>query len=376
MELNNYTIMEKLSLIIIAMLLPLLAAAESVTIDNLVYDLNTDGTAKVAQQNTSLAGEIVIPSEVVYNEISYTVTAIVDEAFSQSAITSILIPSSIASIGENCFSECWELKSVSLPTSITVLPVGCFYDCVSLDSITIPASVEIIGDNCFFQCYSLGALNIPHSVKSIGSGILVRCDQVASVTVEDGNTVYDSRDNCNAIIETATGTMIAACPKATIPQGVTALGSDCFMGLSIKSIDIPTSVTSLGDRCFSWCEGLTYINLPANLTSIGEMCFSYCYGLTSITSMNTTPPAVGYCGWGDNDDIVRADVKLYVPQEALDAYKAAPIWQDFNIQPIKTNGIDDLQVTGASGDGKFIKDGQVVIRHGDRLYNVNGQIIK
>ncbi len=107
---------------------------------------------------------------------------------------------------------------------------------------------------------------------------------MTSIEVNSGNKVYDSRNNCNAIIETATNTLIVGCMSTIIPNSVTSIGESAFSGCSnLTSIELPNSVTSIGDSAFSGCSGLTSIELPNSLTSIGWSAFSGCSSITSIT---------------------------------------------------------------------------------------------
>ena len=149
-------------------------------------------------------------------------------------------------------------------------------------------TVTSLGENCFSGCWSLKSITIPNSVTRIGEYCFSSCGGLESIVVESGNTVYDSRENCNAIIETATNTMLSGCRNTTIPNSVTSLGDGCFSGCSgLTSITIPSSVTSLGHNCFWGCSGLTSITIPNSVTSLGNGCFWFCSGLTSITIPNS-----------------------------------------------------------------------------------------
>ena len=127
------------------------------------------------------------------------------------------------------------------------------------DGITY--SVTSLGSHCFYQCTGLTSITIPNSVTSLGGGCFDWCARLESIEVESGNTVYDSRENCNAIIETSSNTMIAGCKNTAIPNSVTSLGDYCFRGCTgLTSINIPNSVTSLGYRCFYGCNNLSTIS--------------------------------------------------------------------------------------------------------------------
>ena len=144
-------------------------------------------------------------------------------------------------------------------------------------------SVTSIGRSAFSGCTSLTSITIPNSVTSIGEWAFYYCTSLTSIQVETGNTTYDSRDNCNAIIETATNTLIAGCQNTTIPNSVTSIGDEAFESCSgLTSITIPNSVTSIGESAFQGCSSLTSFTIPNVLTTISPATFYGCSGLTSI----------------------------------------------------------------------------------------------
>ena len=172
--------------------------------------------------------------------------------------------------------------------NVTSIEGSAFGNCSLLTSVTIGNSVTSIGEMAFRGCKGLTSIIIPNSVTSIGSEAFSECSGLTSVVVEEGNTMYDSRENCNALIETASNTLITGCKNTIIPNSVTSIGIRAFSDCSgLTSITIPNSVTSIGDGAFSYCSGLTSITIPNSVTSIGDGAFSYCYGLTSITIPNT-----------------------------------------------------------------------------------------
>jgi hypothetical protein len=374
--------------------------------------------------------------------IPNSVTSIGGDAFRECCgLTSIDIPNSVTYIGWYAFYGCGGLTSITIPNSVTfigaetfsgtpwynnqpdglvyaglvaykfkgTMPSGtsitiidgtlsiagsAFYDCSGLTSVTIPNSVTSIGSWAFYNCSGLSSVTIPKSVTSIGDYALSGCSSLTIIKVANGNTKYDSRNSCNAIIETASNKLIAGCKNTVIPNSVTTIDWHAFSYCSgLTSIDIPNSVTSIGGGAFSYCSdlvsitipnsvtlignsafsdcsslasidipnsiitigswafynciGLTSIDIPNSVTSIEEGAFMYCSGLTSLDIGNSvtsiddyafydcngltdifcwamTPPTVNY--WTFSSCY---GATLFVPEEAVNAYKAADYWKNF-----------------------------------------------
>ena len=205
------------------------------------------------------AGELIIEGTGTMNDYE-TVTELPWNEH-RSSITKVTIKEGVTSIGNYAFRGCSNPTSITIPAGVTSVGVGAFWDCSSLTSITIPESVTSIGVLAFSDCIDL-----------------------ISIVVEEGNAIYDSREGCNAIIETSSNTLVSGCSTTIIPNTVTSIGFGAFDGcMRLTSINIPGSVTSIGSYAFKDCVCLTSINLPESVTSIGGNAFSACSSLTSIT---------------------------------------------------------------------------------------------
>ena len=220
---------------------------------------------------------------------NYQVTSIGSSAFEGCrGLTSIDIPSSLTSIGESAFSGCSGLTSVDIPSGVISIGSYAFFGCSGLTSIDIPSSLTSIGSSAFSGCSGLTFIVIPSGVTKIGNSAFFGCSGLTSIVVELGNPVYDSRNNCNAIIETASHTLIKGCKNTKIPSSVTLIEKRAFQSCSgLTSVVIPSSVKSIGDYAFSSCSGLTSVTIPSSVSSIGLESFSGCSGLTSVTIPNS-----------------------------------------------------------------------------------------
>ena len=196
---------------------------------------------------------------------------------------STIIPNNVKEIGSSAFSSCLGLSSISIPEGVKIIGMNAFFGCQKLTSIEIPNSVISFGDRAFFKCLALTSIVIPHSVTSIGTQAFSVCSSLTSIIVDKDNKVYDSRNNCNAIIETATNTLIRGCQSTIIPDGITGIGPHAFSDcVDLTSIRIPESVKKIGVEAFDNCSNLTLITIPKSVTSIGTNAFSGCSSLTSI----------------------------------------------------------------------------------------------
>lgn len=302
--------MKKVLLTIMMMFLPIMAIADNVAQDieigGLRYNINYDTkTAEVNCQggnDSNLAGDIVIPEMFIYNEETYTVTALGWDAFANcTGITSITMPHTILSIGESSFRGCHGLKSIIIPSSVRSIGEAAFYGCTGLTSMpALPNYITIIGAELFQNCTGLSSVTIPNSVTSIGRSAFEGCTGLTSVT---------------------------------IPNSVTFIDEYAFLECdALTSIVIPNSVTKIGRQAFSWCYSLTSITLGSGLTSIDYGAFEGCDALKEVCSLIQEPFAISYDTFEIYDsqkDTHRFPGTLYIPTGTSGRYRSTDFWSRF-----------------------------------------------
>ena len=241
-----------------------------------------------------------------------------------------------------------------------------------IKTVTIGDGITSIGDYAFSGCSGLTELTLPNSVTSIGESAFAYCSDLEKITVESGNSRYDSRDNCNSIVETETNTLIVGCKNSIIPNSVTSIGESAFRGCSgLTELTLPNSITSIGEYAFYSCRGLTELTLPNSITSIGDYAFAYCSGLAKITSLAEIPPV---CGSGVFDGVNKTNCELIVPEGSVAAYKQAEVWNEFS----NISGFSGVEDTVADGNTIRVIGNQIEIS-GDftsvEVYGINGALI-
>ena len=233
------------------------------------------------------------------------------------------IPNSVIEIGNCAFSSCKGLTSVLIPNSVTIIGFDAFYECRALSSLTIPNSVTTIRYAAFTFCTGLTSITIPSSVTNMEYFVFDGCTGLTSMIVDSDNPKYDSRENCNAIIETNTNSLVYGCKSTVIPNGVTSISWGAFRrNTSLTTINIPNSVNYVGHEVFQGCEGLTSVTIGNRMIDISNSAFEWCTSLTSVTIMQETPPSF-------HPFPNESNATLYVPYGCKAKYEAADYWKNF-----------------------------------------------
>ena len=393
------------------------------------------------------------------------VVTIGQNAFSNcSNLTTVVIGNGLTQIEKNTFRSCGSLKEVSIGNNVSIIGEGAFYECVNLSSVTIPNSVTIIYGNAFYKCHSITKLElgehveyisdyafancnslasvvlppsvtsigwyafsgchsltsivIPNSVSYIAEGAFAECSGLTAISVEEGNSKYDSRDNCNAIIETLSNRIIVGCQTTKIPNSVSTIGILSFCGSKMTSLDIPNSVTcieseaflrctmlssinipnsviSLGGCAFYGCSNLSFISIPDNIQTIAGKSFEACYSLKIVelgsritkiesdafkdckslavfTCKTETPPEAYFDYYLSNSfrNVSLSQVNLFVPASSVELYKTSFPWMYFG--KIRSIGKYYIATLTSKGNGQ-INYGSNVIRNTTERYELESK---
>ena len=237
--------------------------AQTFEFDGLQYSIIDSETkdVEVTKNIKQHSANIIIPETVNYEGVTYTVKF----------------------IGAGAFGYNNQITSVSLPGSIEIIRKRAFMDCNGLTSINLPENLKTIYEKAFSGCTRLTSIRIPKSVTGIKPDAFNYCFSLDSITVEEGNTVYDSRSNCNAIILTQLSGLMIGSNKTVIPDGIEIIGNGAFSGRQkLTNIVIPKSVTTIESHAFYSCTNLQSISLPENIDYINEGTFMGCTKLQSI----------------------------------------------------------------------------------------------
>lgn len=371
--------------------------------------------------NPQPTGDLVIPETLHCNGADWTVTEILDEAFRESTITSVVIPNTVTAIGNRAFYLCTQLSgTVVIPNSVNTVGYTAFCRCDRMTEVVLPAKDVTYGNSCFLTTGLTGTLVLPegltvvsqemfrnnnkltnivlpHTLTTISEGAFSYCDKLEevyipnsvttiygnpfmcspkneSVTMEEGNPVYYSVENC--LIHQATNTLVTGCKNSVIPEGVVAIGPYAFAQCGLTEMpEIPSSVITIGDHAFlscydhgslvipetvthfgqeafifgrfstitvphtidtipygmfRMCQFLGEVTIPESITHIGDLAFSWCTKLKKIYVYNPVPPTMDTLAYYHSFDQVPRTATVYVPQGSLSAYQNAPGWNEFS----------------------------------------------
>ena len=301
-------------------LLPLGAWAYDFEVDGICYTKTSDTTVEVAEPDRKTAGsnkyqgDIVVPASITVDGQEYQVTAVGDAAFSSQKITSISLPDCVKTIGKNAFFSAYNIKEIKLPEQLETIGEMAF-GYTDLKTIELPEGLLSIGTAAFEGNSSLKEAIIPTTVKEIGEQPFNMCGEspvdhkiygLTTLKVAEGNPFYDSRNDCNAIIETATSKLVQGTSTTVVPDDIKILGGGAF-----------------GEM-----RGFQTFYIPASVDSIGAFCLNGCLDVKDLYVANPTPSS-GLLPFGRGDGLHYDEIVLHVPIGSKSLYAADHNWKLF-----------------------------------------------
>lgn len=242
----------------------------------------------------------------------------------KTSLTSIVLPLSTISFGQNCFMNCNALKETVIPPAVTSIGIYAFYNCSSLTAINIPATVKIIGNQCFGY---------------------IRCPIIVDADNQDFSSI-------SGVLFNKTQSELIQCPVS-----------------QVGNFNIPATVLSIRDKSFMGCSGLTSIKIPSTTVSIGTNTFYNCFGLGSIYSYSVSPVNLE-----SSKDVFyyvnKQSCQLYVPNGSKAAYQIANQWKDFD------NIIEfNPSISANAGSDQIVFEGSLVTLDGTGSINSGFSIL-
>lgn len=331
-------------------------------------------------------------------------TQICDDAFNElPGLAELNIPSSVTSIESEAIAYCDGLKTITvdaqnpvfdsrdncnaiiekatncliygctgttIPSSVTSIGSCAFMGNTAWEEIVIPDQIDSIGSSAFSGNINVKRIIIGKGLKFVYSSFIN--ENLKEIIVSANNPYFDSRDNCNAIIETATNTLVAGCSNTRIPNSVTSIGDDAFFECtSLTSVTIPNSVTSIGDGAFYWCKSLTSVTIGSKVKTIGSFAFSFCPNINTVISLNGFPEDIDETVF---DSDVYNNATLYVPEGCRNNYQVAAGWSNFkNIVEGIPDGIDNVKITPYDAKRIYTPSGTATTTINKGINIINGK---
>ena len=350
--------------------MPLAASAYDFEVDGLYYNKISEGEVSVVKGDKQYSGDVVVPASITVEGVQYAVTAIGQQAFEFCSVNSIVLPEGLKKIDDlalACFA-----KEVNLPSTLEEIGFCAFNGCLFTD-IELPEGLRVIGDYAF-RGLLIKEVVIPSTVTKIGVDAFGGCGYSEAerksygldhISVAEGNPYYDSREDCNAVIETATNKLV----------------------VGTNNTQIPSDVTTLGDCAFSYCNLMTTIIIPASVEYLEKNSLMQCNGLTDIYVCRQEPPdnrspfGDPYLDGFDFDHVV-----LHVPTGCMSDYATGKTWKYFkNIVEFDPNNMGDptgigLQTVEETGENTFFSADGKQLQSPQRGLNIvrqkNGTSVK
>ena len=388
--------MRKTMLSLLVLLFSINAYSVEFEEDGISYNYIPDQelSVSVANNGCKYFGDVVIPARVEHDGVTYTVRGIDYQAFFKCTdLSSVKIPATVSNFNEGyTFSQCTSLTSIELPANLTAVPNGMCWGCTSLKSISLPESITSIGEYAFATCSSLSDISMPSSVEKIGKAafmgtaienfvlpekvttlepyVLALTTKLTNITLHDKLTsIGECAFQGNTVLKTV-----------ALPEGLQSIEASAFASCpSLSNITIPDGITSIPDKCFYNDMALGRIVIGKSVTTIGSDCFArYKNNTASPELKDVYLLADGIVSGGDSFlDAACQGATLHVVKSLVEAYRAQPGWNRFNIVAIQDGELSAISSakaeTANGGLRPYSIEGTAQNRHTRGIVIAGGQ---
>lgn len=279
-----------------------------------------------------------------YENSTYTVTAIADDAFSELKLIDIHLPEHLKTIGKGAFYKCSELAGISLPAGVTVISDSLFYGCTNLVGIEMSDAVTEIGASAFNECRNLNLQHLPSGLQKIGSLAFCYCKSITEVSIPATVSEMKGRafQNCEALESVVFDPQcpLTLLPNSTfqncynlksfkLPNSLKYINASAFLNCQkLEIAAIPEGITNISELAFSGCQELKEVIIPKSTQSIGREAFKGCKKITQVTVDRETAPSAAINIF-DSSIFEKTKAKLLVPSGAIENYSSKAPWNNF-----------------------------------------------
>lgn len=247
---------------------PIKSGVTETSIYNFDYELNENDEVIIKKYNGTNK-DVVIPE----NFNGYSVVEIGSNAFYNTDITSVTLPSTVKRISTYAFGWCTSLKKINLNDGLEKINDYAFYKCYTLSSVKIPDSCLSVGYRSFDDCRGLTSVDFGKGIKTIGSYAFRYNYKLTSIVIPD--SVTSLQDGAFYYCNTLSSIVIG--------NGITAISNSAFYGTAVSTLNIPDNIQFIHNHAFQECDKLVNINWGSGLKEIGDYAFAYCDELAEVT---------------------------------------------------------------------------------------------
>ena len=267
-------------------------------------------------------------------------------------LTEIVVPKGITTLTKNTFAGCtsvtrltlsiphiqeWftsiksQITELILGEGVLTLGDGAFYEFRNVREITLPSSLYAIKANAFKSWDALTSITLPANLAEISPLAFTSCTNLDVIKVDERNTLFDSRGNCNAVIETATNKLVLGCSETVIPNSVTEIGYRAFYGTDLRSVNIPANVSKINAEAFNYCGQLESITVAS-----GNATYSSPEDCNAIVENSKNWILFGCC-----NTVIPKSVNSIAPKALAGVSKKIDIWLTENFSTVNKQAFHD-----------------------------------